>query len=168
MAKSPQEFLISWLKDAHAMEQGVAQILENHIQDAEGQPQMASRLQQHLETTRRHADHVQSCIERLGDSTSAIKSGVGNLVGMMQGLTTGAAEDDVVKNVIADFAVEHFEIASYRSLIAAAEAVGDQETARICQDILRDEEQMASWFAQQLPNTTQQFLTRTGAGQQGR
>ena len=73
------------------------------------------------------------------------------------------SQDEVIKNTLEDYATEHFEIASYTSLIATAQVVGDMETVRICQEILRDEESMQNWLLQQIPTVTQQFL-----GQQSR
>src|SRR5689334_12914341 len=99
---------------------------------------MQARIQQHLQETRRHADLVKGCIERLGGSTSALKSGMGKVSGFFQGVSTGMAKDEIVKNALADYASEHFEIASYTSLLAAALALGDQQQASVCQEILRD------------------------------
>jgi ferritin-like metal-binding protein YciE len=76
----------------------------------------------------------------------------------LQGMSTGAAEDELVKNALSDYAAEQFEVASYRSLIAAAEELGDQETVSACQENLREDEEMARWLEQQLPAVTQAFL----------
>jgi ferritin-like metal-binding protein YciE len=57
-------------------------------------------------------------------------------------------------------AAESFEIASYRALIAAARALGDEETARVCEEILRDEERMAAWLTENLPRVVQETLHR--------
>jgi ferritin-like metal-binding protein YciE len=48
--------------------------------------------------------------------------------------------------------------------MAAAEAAGDSETARICQQILPQEEAMAAFLAEQLPQVTRQFLQRSESG----
>lgn len=59
---------------------------------------------------------------------------------------------------LADYAAENFEIASYTALISAAQELGDQEIIRVCQQILRDEQEMASWLQQNLPTLVQQTL----------
>ncbi len=155
--------VIAWLNDAHALENNLVQVLENHANDAKDYPQIQARIEEHLQQTRRHAELVKGCIERLGGSTSAIKTGMGKVMGAVQGLSTGPAGDELVKNALADYASEHFEIASYTSLIAAAQAIGEQEIASVCQQILRDEQDMASWLQQQIPLITQEYL-----GQQAR
>lgn len=153
-----RKVLLSWLNDAYSMEKGLIPVLENHAKDAKNHPQIQSRIQQHVEETRRHADLVQGAIDRLGGDVSAIKSGVGSLMGTLQSMATGPFKDELVKNAISDFAAEHFEIASYRALIAAAQDIGDMETVRVCQEILRDEEQMAQWLDQNLPMVVRQSM----------
>ncbi len=146
-----QGFLNAWLKDAYSMERGLVPILENHAKDAKDHPEMQQVIQQHADRTKQHADMVKQCLERLGDSPSSIKAGIGGIIGSAQSVTTAAAEDELVKNGLSDFAAENFEIASYKALIAAADQVGDMQTAQVCRQILGDEEQMANWLANQLP-----------------
>ena len=161
------DLVIAWLNDAHAMELGIAQVLESHAASAADHPQMQTRLQQHLDATKRHAELVKGCIERLGGQTSALKSGMANVMGTVQGMSTGAAKDELVKNALHDYGTEHFEIASYTSLMAAAQQAGDQETARICREILLEEEQMANWLIEQIPVVTLEQLQREPAGTTG-
>ncbi len=153
-----QETLINWLNDAHGLETNLVQVLESHVQAAKNHPQVQSRLQQHLDETRRHAEMVKGCIERLGGNVSGVKTGISSVMGAVQGVSTAIAKDELVKNTLADYASEHFEIACYTSLIAGARAIGDEDTARVCETILRDEEQMAHWLHQQIPVITQEYL----------
>ncbi len=63
-----------------------------------------------------------------------------------------------MKNFLSDYAAEHFEIACYTSLIAAAEELGHPQIAAICRDILRDEEAMAQWLKENIPEITRLYL----------
>lgn len=153
-----QDTMIAWLNDAHALENNLIQVLEHRVKDTMNHPQMQVKVREHLEETRRHAELVKGCIERLGGNVSAIKSGMGSVSGFMQSLSTAPAKDEMVKNVLSDYASEQFEIACYRSLIAGAQALGDQDIASICQQILRDEESMARFLEQQIPQVTQEYL----------
>jgi ferritin-like metal-binding protein YciE len=155
--------MIGWLNDAYAMERSTIQILQNHARDAKDHPAMQARIEQHLEATRRHADLVKGCIERLGGSTSALKSGMATVMGTVQGMSTGLARDELVKNALHDYGTEYFEMASYKALIAAAQDIGDQETVSVCQQILRDEEAMAAWLDQQLPGLVVETLRTRAA-----
>ena len=153
-----KELVIAWLNDAHAMELGIAQVLERHAEEAKDHPHVHDALQRHLEQTRRHAELVKGCVERMGGETSGVKSGMASVMGAVQGMTTKLAKDELIKNTLHDYGTEHFEIACYTSLIAAAENLGDQETARVCREILRDDQAMADFLFQQIPPTTIEML----------
>jgi ferritin-like metal-binding protein YciE len=157
------ELYMAWLNDAYGTEQSLIKTLENHVKDADGHPAMQNKIAQHLEQTRQHGELVKGCIERLGGHTSSIKSGLSTMMGMVQGISTGAAKDELVKDGIMDFAAENFEIASYTGLITAAQTLGDVETARICQQILSQEQDMASFLAQHLPMAVQETLQQAQA-----
>ena len=94
----------------------------------------------------------------MGGETSGVKTGMASVMGAVQGMTTKLAKDELIKNTLHDYGTEHFEIACYTSLIAAAENLGDQETVRVCQEILRDDQAMADFLFQQIPPTTVEML----------
>ena len=160
-----RELVIAWLNDAHGMENALIQILEHQIKDAKDNPQVQGKFEQHLEQTRRHAELVKGCVERLGGSTSAVKTGMASLFGQMQAISTGAAQDEMVKNGLADYAAENFEVASYEALIAAATEIGDTQTASVCRQIMQEDQAMADWLQQNLPTVVKQTLaSMSGAG----
>ena len=153
-----QDLVLGWLNDAYAMERSITQVLQRHVKDAEDQPEIQARLQQHLEATERHAELVKGCVERLGGDTSKLKSGMAQVMGAVQGMSTSVAKDELVKNALQDYSTEHMEIASYQSLIAGARQLGDTETASVCEQILQDEEAMQAWLREQIPTITIQVL----------
>jgi ferritin-like metal-binding protein YciE len=159
-----KEMLLSWLKDAHAMEEGLIPNLEKHAKDAKEYPQIQARIQQHIGETRRHADLVRGCIERLGSDTSKTKELLGKLQGTMGGVGTAVFGDELVKDLLADYSAEHVEIASYEALIAAARDLGDETTATTCEQILRDEEAMARDIEANLPTVVRDTLHAHAAG----
>jgi ferritin-like metal-binding protein YciE len=163
----PRETLIGWLNDAYAMEKGLVQVLENHADDVKDRPEMYRKIAQHLEQTKMHAERVRECVERLGGSVSTVKTAMGAVSGFFQGRSTGVSPDELVKNALSDYAAEHFEIASYKALIVAARLLGENQVVQVCEAILRDEEDMAKWLEQSLPNVVQEYLnvqTAVGAG----
>jgi ferritin-like metal-binding protein YciE len=149
-----RDLVIAWLNDAHGMETALIQILEHQINDARDHPQVGTKLEQ----TRRHAEMVKDCVENLGGHTSAARTGMASLFGQRQALSTGAAKDELVKNALADYAAENFEVACYTALIRAAQELGDQETVGVCQQILQEDQAMADWLQQNLPTLVQQCL----------
>ena len=157
------ELVLAWLNDAHAMELSIARVLENHAKDATDHPALQARLQEHLEQTRGHAAAVKGCVKRLGGDTSALKTGIATAMGTVQGMATELAKDEPVKNALHDYGTEHFEIACYASLVAAADELGDAETARVCREILRDEEAMAAFLLAQVPPVTLAMVRQQAA-----
>ena len=155
--------LTTWLNSAYAMEKSMVQVLENHAKDAKELPEVRQRDEQHLEETRRHAQQIERCLELLNEKPSKTKTAMGNIMGLVQGASTGMYRDELVKNFLSDYAAEQFEIASYRSLIAAAEELGKPEIARICEGILEEEEAMAEWLIERIPGITRMTLQQQHA-----
>jgi ferritin-like metal-binding protein YciE len=155
--------LIAWLRDAHAMELSLAKVLENHAGDAEEFPDVRERQLQHLNETKRHADMVEQCLAMLDDEPSGAKQAIGKALGKMQGAASGMFGDDVMKNVLSDFSAEQMEIACYRSLVVAARELGEERITEICEEILREEEAMAEWLKERIPDITRTFLHRAPA-----
>ena len=123
---SPETELRSWLRDAHAMEMQAIQILENQARRIETYPDLRGRILEHLEETRTQAEMLERCIERHGTTTSPLKDTAAALIGNMQALGGAFMGDEVVKGTIGSYTFEHLEIAMYRSLIGAAEELGDR------------------------------------------
>lgn len=92
-----------------------------------------------------------------------LKDAGGKLTATAQSISGVFAGDEVMKGPLASYTFEHMEIASYTILIAAANAVGEGEVARVCEQNLREEQAMAEWLKDNLPQVTQTFLTRAEA-----
>jgi ferritin-like metal-binding protein YciE len=142
--------LLSWLNDAYAMELGLAPILENHARDAVDSGARA-RIERHAAETRRHAELLQQCIERLGGHVSVVRAAVSAVMGGVESLATAPFRDELVKNSLMDYASEHFEIACYRALMIASREAGCDDVVKTCEKILAEEIAMAAWLENQIP-----------------
>jgi ferritin-like metal-binding protein YciE len=98
-------------------------------------------------------------------SHSAFKDAMMSIVGNLAALGHSTASDEVVKNAFANFAFEHYEIASYSSLLTLAELVGDTAARTALNTSLREEKEMAQWIADHLDDTVRRFVSRSAAGQ---
>jgi ferritin-like metal-binding protein YciE len=156
----PKEHLADWLRDAHAMEVQSATMMKKLVDRLEHYPELRGRIQRHIQETEQQAARLEGCMKRHGEKTSTVKDIAGKFTATIQGLSGVVVEDEVVKGHLAHYVFEHYEIASYRVLIAAAELAGDSETRSVCETNLREEEEMAAWLADNLPATTQKFLQR--------
>ena len=153
--------LIAWLNDAHAMEQTLIPILDNHARDADrDRPAAAARLREHVWETRRHVQRLEECLGLLGTSPSMITSALSSLMGSIESVGTAALGDEVVKNVLMDYAAEQFEVACYKALVAAANEIGEARIARLCQENLLEDEAMANWLDRQIPLMVTSFQRR--------
>jgi ferritin-like metal-binding protein YciE len=156
----PREHLLDWLRDAHAMEQQAEQMLKAQSARIDNYPQIKARIDQHIEETLGQQRLLEGCLERLGGLPSAVKDAMGKVTAFGQAFGGMFASDEIVKGAMAGYVFEHMEIASYTALIAAADHAGDSETRRVCEQILPQEEAMAKWLRDNLPEVTKAFLTR--------
>ncbi|HEX6134228.1 MAG TPA: DUF892 family protein [Longimicrobiales bacterium] len=152
------ERLLAWLSDAYALEKAQIPILENHAADAERHPHVRAKHLEHLDRTKRHVKKVKQCIRLLGRKPSKAKDAMGRISGALSSLSTEPFDDEVVRNFVADFASENLEIASYDAIIVAARDAGHEKIARICEEILEDEEEMVDWLRSNLPRAVRDTL----------
>lgn len=157
---NPKEHLADWLRDAHAMEEQSATMMRRLVDRLEHYPELRGRIQRHIDETEQQARRLEGCMKHAGEKRSAVKDLAGKFTATIQGLSGIVVEDEVVKGHLAHYVFEHYEMASYRILIAAAEAAGDLETQRVCETNLREEQEMADWLGQNLPATAQKYLQR--------
>ncbi|RVB76105.1 MULTISPECIES: DUF892 family protein [unclassified Mesorhizobium] len=158
-----REWLVQWLRDAHAMEEQAETMLNGQLSRLDSYPELRERISRHVDETKGQAARLRTCLEGLGEDASTLKDAGGKLLAMAQSLSGVFAGDEVMKGSLASYTFEHMEIASYRILIAAAESLGETEVARACEQNLREEEAMAEWLKNKLPATTEQFLARTAS-----
>jgi ferritin-like metal-binding protein YciE len=154
MSQQPtaQQQLSAWLDDAYAMERGLVSILENHAGHLEDvMPAAAARLREHITETRLHATRLEQCLALLDTAPSTVKSTMSSMIGTVEGAATAFFRDHVVKDLLADYASEHFEVGCYQALVSAANVLGLPEIAELCQQNLDEDLDMAMWIFEQLP-----------------
>jgi ferritin-like metal-binding protein YciE len=156
----PREWLIQWVRDAHAMEEQAETMLSGQVSRLENYPELRERIRLHVDETRNQAARLKSYLDSRNEGSSTLKDAGAKMMAMAQSISGVFAGDEVMKGALAGYTFEHMEIASYTALIAAAEAQGDAELARICKENLREEVAMAEWLVSHLPSTTTQFLQR--------
>jgi ferritin-like metal-binding protein YciE len=154
--------LVTWLKDAYAAEMAAVEELQQIHEDTEQYPELLSRIEQHIEESKRHAEDVQRCIERLDEDVSSAKNTMAELGARAKAWSANLANDDVVKFTLGMAAMEATEVASYTSLVAAAEDFDDNETADVCSRILNEEQRMYEFVIESIPAVTKKFLAQNG------
>ena len=145
------------LINQHAVENQAVELLERQANRMDDFPEMKARILRHLEESRLQAQRLDQLLEQHGTSSSGFKDTMMSFMGNMAAMAHAPASDEVIKNTLANFAFEHYEIASYKSLIALAEHVGDANGVRLLKESLQEEEAMAGWIDQNIAPTTLKF-----------
>ena len=166
MASTVQDIYLTGLRNAHALEAQADQLLSRQVERIESYPAMRQRLQQHIEETRRQSKRLEQILGAHGTSESTLKDLATGFMGNMAALAHAPMQDEILKNTFANYAFEHFEIASYRSLLTMAEMAGDSASPKLLQESLNEEIRMAKWIEDNLDATTRKYMQLPASGEQ--
>jgi ferritin-like metal-binding protein YciE len=150
--------LIDWMRDAYAMERGLEITLEKQSKNDDLPLKLRTQAEKHLQETRRHAEALKGCLDSMGAGTSTLKTGMAKGMEMLKGTASMLARDEEVKDLLAAYASEHFEIACYTALRAGAEQLGEPQVVSVCDSIIPDETRMADWLLKNLPSLVSSYL----------
>jgi ferritin-like metal-binding protein YciE len=113
-------------------------------------PELKARLEQHLGETEGHVERLGQAFEAIGEKARAEKCPAA--IGLKEEHDSFKTEEKPSKQIMEAFdlgsglRVEHYEIAAYRTAIAIATAMGEEECAAILQESLDEEMEMASFL----------------------
>lgn len=165
MASNARDLYVTGLVNAHALEQQAVQLLERQVERLEHYPEMEARMRHHIEESREQQARLERILQRLGTSHSGMKDMGLGLLGNLAAMAHMPAKDEVIKNTFANFAFEHYEIATYRSLVAMAKAAGDDAAVPLLRQSLEEEVAMAGWISDHLEETSLTYVQRETTGQ---
>lgn len=165
MAETSADVIKRYLQDAIAAENSFETQLNGFAKEGDFEP-AKSAFQQHAAETHRQIERLTARLETLGGSTSTAKSVLAHIFNF----TPKAAqighekEERTTQNLMMAFAVENSECAMYESLIVAAEAAGDTETAALARSIQAEEKATAEKVWKLIPAAaTEAFQRVTGS-----
>lgn len=161
---NPGEHLVDWLRDAYAMEKQAESMLKAQSSGLANYPELRQRIDQHVQETLGQQALLEGCLERLGSSPSAMKDLTSRIAAFGQAIGGMTMTDEVVKGAMSGYVFEQTEVASYTALIAAAQAIGDEETVRCCEQILPQEIEMGRWLLEHLPAIVIAYMSRSADG----
>ncbi|MGG5821372.1 ferritin-like domain-containing protein [Falsiroseomonas sp. HW251] len=165
MASSIRDIYIAGLSNAHALEAQAIQLCNRQVERLENYPEMRERLREHAEESRRQQERIDQLLQALGTSPSTLKDIGTSIMGNLAAMGHALAQDEVIKNTFANYAFEHFEIASYRALIEMAQAAGDSAAPKLLEQSLNEEIRMAQWIEQHLSPTVRRYMQLEASGQ---
>lgn len=87
------------------------------------------------------------------------------MTGSLASLGHAVAGDEILKNSLANFAFENYEIAAYKSLLTLSDHGGYQAAYSALRSNLEEEENMARWLEDNLEKVTLEFVALSEQGQ---
>ena len=165
MAKitEPRQLFVKELGEMLYVEQELAKEVLPELAKEITYPEFKDGVQTHLAETREHVKNIERAFELLGESAQPEKSRPLDGLKQQHNMIARDIETDTLRdffNAGAAAKTEHFEISGYRSLISAAESLGEPEIVDLLEQNLDDErktlkevEQIAETLAKE-PATT--------------
>lgn len=160
-----RDIFVTGLRNAHAMENQALSLMKPQVQRIARYPEVAERLKAHIAETEGQIVRLEDILESLNEDNSTLKDLALSFGGSVAALGHTLAEDEILKNALASYAFENYEIAAYKSLLTMAEMGGYGAATPILQQNLREEEQMADWLDQELPVITRRYADLSMAGE---
>jgi ferritin-like metal-binding protein YciE len=154
-----RDLFITGLKNAHSMERQAQEMLERQAERMGDYPELKQKAHEHLLETREQMQRLETCLEQLGSSPSKLKDAALALGANMAAMGHAMAGDEVLKNAFASNALEHFEIAAYKSLLTMADRAGIAMRS-VLERSLREEERMAEWVDKHVETLTLEYMQK--------
>ncbi len=131
--------------------------------------QLQNAISMHIEQTQQHINNLEQVFNLMGQQPKGVTcQAAQGLVAEAQ-KSMNEAGNDAICDCLIDGAVakvEHYEIASYRGLIAGAQLMGKQDIVGLLQQNLMQEEQTAQKAEQSMPQLLQRAMMQGGDGSQ--
>ncbi|MXQ11864.1 ferritin-like domain-containing protein [Microvirga makkahensis] len=159
-----KNIFITGLQNAHALEKEALQLMQRQVERFEHYPEMSDLLRTHIAETEGQVRRLDEMLHTFGADRSLLKDMATQFMANMAAAGHMPMADEVLKNTFANHAFENFEIASYESLIAMAEAAGHQRFVPALRETLREEEKTAQAIRDMIEPITRKYLMREAQG----
>ena len=154
---------VTGLRNQHAVETQAIGTIQNELSYTEPYPDLYARMKTDKEQSITQAARLDDLLARHGTSKSGVKEVVAGAVATVAGFAHVGASDDVLKNVLAAIGYKAYEIASYKALIALAEAAGAAEDRAVLEQSMGEEQEMGDWLGEHLPALVHAYLGKQAA-----
>jgi ferritin-like metal-binding protein YciE len=139
----PRELFLHELGDVLYAERTLVKTLPK-LQEEASDDELAEGFGDHLEETRQHVKNLEQAFEALGEPVKAEKCpGIEGIKKEHDEFVTNESPSPEVLNAFltgAGARTEHYEIAAYEGLVTMAEAMGEDEVARLLNENLTQEQ----------------------------
>ena len=140
----PRKLFLHELGDVLYAEKTLVRALPK-LQEEASDEELAKGFGDHLEETRQHVKNVEQAFEALGEPAKAEKCpGIEGITKEHDDFVANESPSPEVLNAFltgAGARTEHYEIAAYEGLVTMAEAMGEDEVARLLSENLEQEKE---------------------------
>jgi ferritin-like metal-binding protein YciE len=165
MSDGIRDIYIKGLINARAVETEAIQLLSRQVERLESYPDVETALRRHIQESEVQRDRLDELLNSLGSSSSSVKDFITAAMANVAAVGHAFAPDEVLKNALANYAFEHYEIAAYKSLITLADLAGDSAAQAPLDLSLREEERMAQWCHDNLDSVTRRYAQLRASGE---
>jgi len=158
-SETAHHIFITGAVNAHALEKEALQIMQRQVERLERYPEMSELLRMHIRETEEQIRRIDEILHSHGEDRSLLKDTITQLMGNMAAIAHVPMADEILKDTFANHAFENFEIAAYRSLLALADAGGFNSATSALNQSLAEEERMARWLYDHIPQVTLQYAS---------
>lgn len=163
-SETVRTIFITGLQNAHAVEKQAIQLMTRQVERFEHYPEMSELLRMHIRETEEQIRRLDGILHNFGEDRSLLKDAATQFMANLAAAGHMPMADEVLKNTFANHAFENYEIASYKSLIAMAEASGNAQFIPTLEESLREEQKMAQLVHDQIEPITRKYLMREAQG----
>lgn len=136
------EFFIDELKDIYWAEKHLSKALPK-MKKAATSPELTSAFEKHAEETKTHISTLEQVFELLGEKAQAKKcDAMEGLVKEAESIIEDTDSGTLIRDaglILAAQKVEHYEIATYGTLVVFAQNMGHNDAAKLLQSTLDNE-----------------------------
>ena len=155
MSQTAISLLTLALRRAHVMENHALEVLERQATRLERFPELQVQIQHHLGETERQLERIEDCLDALGEEAPGPHDGSSSAAPIR---TVPPADGDLLAEVFADYALENYEIAAYKSLLTLCEVAVQRSIAPLLQESLKEEKAMARWVKDNISRLTRDYV----------
>lgn len=137
-----REFFVDQLKDIYWAEQALEKALQK-LKKASTSPQLAKAFEKHTKETEGQIKILEEVFEQMGEKAEAKKcEAMDGIIKEAESVIEDTEKDTYTRDaglIMASQKAEHYEIASYGTLVMLAQQIGEKQVAELLQKILGQE-----------------------------
>lgn len=160
-----RSLFVTGLQNAHGVEHQALALIDRQLDHLANYPEVSDMLRRHRGETEQQITRIDEILSGFDATPSALKDIGLSIAGNMAAIAHVFAPDEILKNSFANYAFENFEAATYISLLTLADLGGYASHKSLLEQSLSEEQRMAGWVLESLPDLTRKYAGLRAAGE---